>query len=206
MPSLIPPRPHCAPFWEAQTLPWHKGVRILPSANYFAAMAKHNTLRIEFDTARSEFLDNLDEAIADARRRLNGMFRELDYPTRERMAKRLGVELEIYPLPQAADFRVDLGDAEEQRIRQAIEANANQAIERAMGDLWQRVHDVVSGMLDKLSRYQSDPATGKVVATFRDSAVNNLRDMVDLLGRLNVTDDPNLEAMRRRLVKIIVRT
>ena len=33
-------------------------------------------------------------------------------------------------------------------------------------------------------------------AIFRDSLVTNARDVVEVLGRLNVTGDPRLEAMR----------
>lgn len=186
-------------FWESQTLVWSKGTRILPSANYFLATQKHRELSADFDAARDAFLDDFDAIKIEAKRRLNGAFNESDYPSRAAMARRIGVELAVYPMPTGEDFRVTLGDGEQERIREEIERNTNRAVENAIADLWQRTYTVVSEMLEKLARYAVDPATGKTIATFRDSAVENLRSMVDLLGRLNITDDRNLEAMRERL-------
>jgi hypothetical protein len=59
-----------------------------------------------------------------------------------------------------------------------------------MQDAWTRLHDVVSHIAERLS----DPK-----AIFRDSLIDNAKDVCDTLQRLNVTNDPNLEAMRARV-------
>lgn len=43
---------------------------------------------------------------------------------------------------------------------------------------------------------------GKTAATFRDSLVDNARELVDVLKRLNVADDPQLEEYRRETEKL----
>ncbi|MEI2420850.1 hypothetical protein V6O07_11305, partial [Arthrospira platensis SPKY2] len=57
-------------------------------------------------------------------------------------------------------------------------------------DVWQRLYDRVRHFAEKLD----DPK-----AIFRDSTVNHLVELCELLPRLNVMDDPNLEAMRQEV-------
>jgi len=61
----------------------------------------------------------------------------------------------------------------------------------AMADAWNRLHDCLSHMSDKLA--------GEEKQLFRDSLVGNAVQLCDLLTRLNVTSDPKLEACRKKL-------
>jgi len=59
-----------------------------------------------------------------------------------------------------------------------------------MTEVWTRLFDRVKHMAEKLA----DPK-----AIFRDSMVENAREICALLPRLNFADDPNLEAMRQQV-------
>lgn len=174
-------------FHYAQTLPWKDdGWRILPSANYFNYTEEMRRLRAEFDDAVREFLDSYPSLVEEARWQLNGLFNPEDYPSIFKMANKFCFEVEVNPMPTAADFRVDLQADEVARIQKEIEARANKGAQVAMQDLWNRLHGAVSSMAERLS----DP--DKI---FRDSLVTNLVDLVDLLPRLNLTGDANLAKM-----------
>ena len=71
-------------------------------------------------------------------------------------------------------------------------------VQRAEGmatrDCWDRLYKVVSKAAEKLA----DPK-----GIFRDSLVENARELCELLPRLNVMDDPNLEAMRHSVEKAL---
>jgi len=57
-----------------------------------------------------------------------------------------------------------------------------------MNDCWHRLYKHVEHITEKLS----DPKN-----IFRDSMLDNARETCDLLTRLNITEDPNLESMRQ---------
>ena len=57
-------------------------------------------------------------------------------------------------------------------------------------DAWGRLYKHVQHIAEKLA----DPK-----GIFRDSMVENAQETCDLLTRLNIADDPNLEAMRREV-------
>lgn len=185
---------------EKQTLPWTlTGVGLLPAANYFPYMAEHRRLAIMFDLAKEAFMEGFAAAQASAKVSLGDLYRETDYPAPDDLSGRISTTLDVLPLPSAADFRVTLGAAEEARVRADIEASVNDAVAGAVRSLWQRVHDTVEAMHDRLTKFKKDEATGKVEHPFRDSLVTNMRELVDLMARLNITDDAALETMRRRL-------
>jgi hypothetical protein len=140
----------------------------------------------QFDDQVREFLENYPELISRAKKTLNQMFDEQDYPDIHKLETRFAFATQITPVPSAEDFRVDLAQEEVSAIRQQIEHQAQKAQAEAMASLWQRLYDVVSKMADRLDEEG---------AVFRDSLVNNIKDLAALLPRLNIAEDPDLERL-----------
>lgn len=65
-----------------------------------------------------------------------------------------------------------------------------EAEQAALKDVWNRLYERVKHIAEKLA----DPK-----AIFRDSMVENAKEICALLPRLNFADDPNLEAMRQQV-------
>jgi hypothetical protein len=63
-----------------------------------------------------------------------------------------------------------------------------------MGDVWERTYKALSNMSAKLDYSGKDDKK-----IFRDTLVNNVRDMLGLLSKFNITGDQRMENMRVRL-------
>jgi len=97
------------------------------------------------------------------------------------------------PLLDAGDFRVTLGDEEKERIKRQITAAVEASLQVASRELWQRLYEAVSHLAERLQAYK---VTGEGVEhPFRDSVVTNLVKLVNVLPKLNVTGDPELERL-----------
>jgi hypothetical protein len=178
-------------FHYEQTLPWaQEGARILPSANYMEYSGTMRQLRVAFDEAVRVFLVEYPNLKESARQVLNGNYRDEDYPTPEKLRRKFKVNVEPTPFPSAEDFRVEIADQHAEVIRGQIESQVQDAVSDAMTDLWQRLYSAVMRMTERLS----DPKK-----IFRDSLVGNLRELVELLPRLNLTGDAQLEELRRQV-------
>ena len=114
---------------------------------------------------------------------LNGLFREEDYPSAAKLREKFGVKLEILPIPSGADFRVEMSAEEQARVSREIDANVRQSLTRGTEDLWKRLREVVSHMVDRLNEPES---------RFHRSLVTNVFDLVEILPRLNVNGDAEL--------------
>jgi len=178
------------------TSPWlDDGLRILPSANYQAMAAKMREHKESFEQAVSEFVAAYPDLVDDARQRLNGMFNAADYPDQYDIACRFSWHIRTMPMASDNDFRVDLASEQVESIRQSIRADLEHATQAAMSDAWSRLHGVVSKMSERLTAYKAAENGGKATGIFRDSLVENIRDLIDVLPALNIAGDANLSAM-----------
>src|SRR5262249_46627307 len=79
----------------------------------FPYLGEHRRLLIMFDAAKAAFMSGYLAAKQSAQKQLGDMYKESDYPTPDELDSRIGCELEVMPLPDAKDFRVALGEADE---------------------------------------------------------------------------------------------
>lgn len=172
------------------TLPWGiDGTQMLPTSNYLQFMSDFRKERDEWNILVRNFVDHYDTLKEDAKRILGGLYDPADYPSAVDIRQKFHMDMAVFPVP-SADFRVSIASDELSRIQQDVERRVAEAQTNAMKDVWQRLFDRVKHMAEKLA----DPK-----AIFRDSMVENAREICALLPRLNFTDDPNLEALRQQV-------
>ncbi len=175
------------------TLPWgDDGERILPADGFMAYSQQMRQCRSEFETAVTDFLAAYPGYVEQSKARLGEMFRGEDYPAAADMGDRFEFGVSFLPLPNAEDLRLGISEEGVERIRKDTERQVQEATAEGMRDVWQRLYDAVNHMAERLSEPD---------AIFRDSLVGNVKELIDVLPLLNLTDDPNLEAMRRTVAE-----
>lgn len=178
------------------TLPWGiDGTQMLPTSNYLQFMSDFRKERDEWNILVRNFVDHYDTLKEDAKRILGGLYDPADYPSAVDIRQKFHMDMAVFPVP-SADFRVSIASDELTRIQQDVERRVAEAQTNAMKDVWQRLFDRVKHMAEKLA----DPK-----AIFRDSMVENAREICALLPRLNFTDDPNLEALRQQVEASLIK-
>jgi hypothetical protein len=171
------------------TLPWgDKGTGILPTGMYMEYMSKMRAVKDKYTIAVQKFIDIYPSLKEEAKRRLNGLYRDEDYPSPAELERKYAFHINIMPLPDAKDFRVSLQAEEVERIRRDIEVQIMKSQNIAMQNLWQRLYARVKRMAERLSDDE---------AVFRDSLVHNLIELCRILPAMNIAGDPKLEEMRR---------
>jgi hypothetical protein len=182
------------------TMPWSdSGARLLPAAVYLDYQAKMRAFREDYAAAVEVFVTGYEAHKEAARKQLGNLFKDSDYPTLGDVRRRFGMSVAIDPVPAGEDFRVSLGDAQAAMIRAEIEQRAASQLESAMRDLYQRVADVTGRMAERLTAYKPGEKGQRAEGTFKDSLVGNVRELAALLPALNVTGDPRLNAIAKRM-------
>jgi hypothetical protein len=166
------------------TMPWgDDGWRLLPSEVYLEYTQTMRQLRTEFETAVAEFLLNYPALQAAAQQRLGRMYDADDYPSVDKLRSRFHFSMKIDPIESAGDFRVELSETEVLKIKAEIERRSREREANAMKDLWDRLYEVIERMSERLSDEDKK---------FRDSLVKNILNLTDLLPKMNVTGDQEL--------------
>lgn len=187
------------------TLPWtNDGARILSSAAYFKYTAEMRSFQDSIADLVIDFAHEYPQLQEDARRRLNGLYNPADYPADIR--DRFTFGFNVLPLPQCEDFRVQLGQHEVRRIQADMQAQVDASIQNAMRDVWQRMFAVVNRMSSALRAYQPAANGSKAENVFRDSLVENIREVLRIVPLLNITADAHVtdtaEQIERELCKL----
>jgi len=180
-------------FHNDNTLSWDRnGGGLLPNTNYLDYTRQLNALISDFDQAVDTFVAAYPTLQAEAAQHLNGLYNAADYPDAAHIRSRFGVNVTFLPVPDSSDFRVSLQDGEAEKIRQGIEQYTRDQLSGAVQDLWERLQTAVRNVKTKLSDKDS---------IFRDSLIENIKDICKLIPKLNVTNDPNLDTIAAEAMK-----
>lgn len=184
-------------FHYKHTLPWSdKGARILPTKLFMPYQDGLAQLRDKREKAVDSFLDVYPTLVQSARTRLNTMFDPFDYPSVAELRKSFAVDLELMPVPNAEDFRVDvLNESMQTSIRRNIMTSLEERTKQANRECWQRVHEVVGRIAEQCSKPK-----GRIY----DSLMDNARDLALVIDGLNITSDAGITAIGDDLRALIV--
>lgn len=176
------------------TLPWDdKGRRLMPSTNYFDFTKKMSEIKSKFEKEVANFAASYPTMIEEARVRLNGLFNDDDYPND--IEEKFDIRVSFSPIPEKEDIRVDIDEAEVLKLQDAIGKEINNRFAEAHRNIFQRVVDHLKHMKERLDVKDS---------VFKNTLFENILPLIDLLPRLNVAGDPNVDTMCNDLRSLYV--
>lgn len=184
------------------TMPWwDEGTRILPTIMYVETANRFRQFRTDFLGAADRFNTKYPHYKAAAKKRLNGMYKEEDYPEPSRVRGMFDFKMRISPCPDIQDFRVSLAKEHADDIKSNLEAELKSTLNDAMKEPVRRIIVVAEKMATKLKGYKPKTETSGAENTFRDSLVTNIQELLPLLDAFNLTGDKNLTALTQRIEK-----
>jgi hypothetical protein len=199
---------------EFLTLPWgDDGYRVLPAATY---MEHTNTMRLratEFQAAYSR-LEARFEDLVNSQSRLGSMFNIEDYPGMRKdgekfrfifpneLREKFSFKTDVLPLGDASDFRVNISDDERERIKRQLAESIQASLRAGSRELWQRLYTVVSHMSARMAEYNSAEEGSR--PKLYKSMVTNIVELVDVLPKLNIAGDTELNRMANDVRKSLM--
>ena len=183
----------------AMTMPWSDtGMRLLPTSRYFKYNEQMIALKAEYFTLVDTFLASYNWEITQAQVKLGDLFNPNEYPSAASLQSKFGFGYTYIPISEAKDWRIDIEAGAKEELAQHYQSYYQNQLHAAMADVNRRARDVAERMSERLD--YGDKETKKV---FRDSLVNNVLEIVDLMDACNLTGDPvmrdNAQALRDAL-------
>lgn len=184
--------------FKSMTLPYEGGYRLLPSPNIMdvQAMVTQVTKRIS-RAVKEDILDKLDYLKAEMRQAQGTLFKEEHFPQHNDLRQKYGVKFDLTTLPSSdtmGKFVNELGDAKVREYKGQIDKAMQAKLEMSMRDVWSRLYDAIKHLRDRLG----EVAKGEGKRLSR-SVVDDLSELVDLLPKLNITDDVQLNTLTQRV-------
>lgn len=179
-------------YHKAHTLGYiDKGPRILANASYFDYTEKMRELIGNVDRRLAQLMPQYDKFV-----QLDMMYRSQgrtstnvsvsDYPTAEEFQSRMGFELRFQPLPEAKHFLFDISDEDMETFNQTMADVASSA----RTEVIKKMLEPLQHLVEKLNK-----PIGTDNSIFRDSAVENVIEGLEMAKRLNVGGDEDIVMM-----------
>jgi hypothetical protein len=191
----------CRAWNGTQTLPWLKGIGLLPMENFFKYREQLATMEANFFALVDDFIAEYPRLKNDQAFKLGKWYKADEFPDVETLPRRFKFEYNFLPVPESGDFRINCEARIKADLQEQYEKMFDNKLAEAMRDPWDRLHKVLTHMTDKLT--DNEDGDRKI---FRDSIIDNAVELCDLLTRLNVVKDPELEKARRMLEKAVTST
>ena len=188
--------------WRNQVLykystPWlHKGETMVPVANYNILMDKEREAKVTFEEYVNEFIAEYSENKRNQEKLLNGLYQETDYLSEYKLKKKFSWNIDFYPIPDSGNLLIDIVESSFKDISSNMDKMVQIGIQNSLSSTWKKVFDAVKALSDKLKENRTDKEGNDVSPIFRDSLIENIRDLVNLLPSLNIINDPALEQAR----------
>lgn len=185
-------------FHYKHTLPWQdaEGIRILPVDTFSAYQQSMSEFRTKHEELVDTFVKQYPDVVDEARYRLNGLFDIEDFPPVDQIRSKFSWEVSFSPVPESGDFRVSLGQEVLKQMEADLSKRLSHNYHEACVDLFERIHEQTANMAERLENY-----TGTRKGRFNDSLVGNIRELAQLLPKLNVSGDKRLADLAARIDK-----
>ncbi len=187
---------------RSNTCGWFdKGPRLLPNKNHLDYVAAQGAFKAQHESAAQRFCRAYPTYRDEAKTMLKGLYREADYPTVESLRRKFVYTTTFFPVPAGEHFLLEMNEKIVRHLQRDLDEKVNSAANATMQELWQRLFGAVNRMSRALTNYDPTRGDDRRAGTIRESMVDHLREIADLLPKLNWAGDPHLDAMRHELVR-----
>jgi RNA polymerase-binding transcription factor DksA len=188
------------------TFPWgDSAMRLLPAKAFPEFDKKIRESVAELQSCIEEYIREYPNLVDTSRVELNGMFDATQYPDQDKLASMFKVSCNYWPMPASGHFVADIASDAANEARETIVRETIARSNHAVNDMVSRVESAVKSYVDRLSAYRKevdDYGTTTISNIFRDSLIDNLREISRLTRAMNFTDDAGLEAVANQVERL----
>lgn len=184
------------------TLPWSdSGIRLLPTKNFMTFNERMGKFEQEFVDLVNDFVNVYPSLITAQAMALGDMFDRSEYPSPQEVAHKFSFRVNYMPVPNAGDFRVDVGNEAQAELQKKLSALADERIAVAMEDAKNRLKEHLDRMMRQLRVEEVNGKQKK--GRIHTSLIEGGLELCDALKSLNLTNDITIEAARVELEKLL---
>ena len=185
-------------YHREQTVPWGDlGDRLVSNQNLIDYKNNMAQLEDEFWDLAEQTLVEYPQAVEQARLEVTGlgyMFNEDEYPSVDQLRRKFKFSLVFEAVPDVGDFRVDIGNQAASEMREQYKQVLSDRINAVHQDLAERLAEPLQRMSKGLDYNEGEKPSG-----FRDTLVDNVLSIVDLMRTCNLNGNAHIAGIQQDL-------
>lgn len=170
------------------TLPFDHGMGVVSGAmfdEFRTTMVQH---RQRFEAEADKFVSDIyPSVLAEAQVRLAGLYEADDFPRPDALRAKFRMQVALMPVTAAAELKLDhLTETVQAELKAEYEAQLEERMRETRQEMWRRLIEPAT----LFAQAMQDPER-----VFKESTVENLRQIAEMAPRMCVAPDPELNAM-----------
>jgi hypothetical protein len=187
---------------KRRTYDWAGSSRYLPMAHLEKFKSEFDEMRSEHAGLLAKFEQAYPDIVGAMQFKHGDMFDASEYPSVTEIGKRFGMKLFITPVP-TNDFRVAIADDIARDLKEHYERSANEKVQEIMRDASMRLVDYIKRIAHACRDVEPDENGKARRPKVYEATLAQAKEQCELLKEFNLTNDSQLEEMRRDLLATI---
>jgi hypothetical protein len=176
-------------YFVRHTVPWGYGVRLMKATFFGDFNRRIKEFSVELSAALTELEPVIPELKERSRNKLNGGFKDEEWPTTEYILGRFGIAVKYMPVVAPGDFRLELDDTLLNELKKQHQSEFMDSQTEMLRKLWKRVYTTVE---------RAAKLRDKEVKVY-ESVFKDIDELADVLPFINMMDDPNLDKLGKEI-------
>jgi hypothetical protein len=147
-------------------------------------------LGMQFAKLVDEFVEEYAEKVQAMQLDLGDLFNAADYPPADRIKEKFAWRVNIMPLAAPSQFHQDMASDIYESVASNYQRHFEEQVASAMQEKWGKMYERLNHLIAAVT---DDPAKDGKANRFKESTVDNLKGMLNVLDSFNLTDDPALQ-------------
>lgn len=188
-------RTHTHPFVD-------RGDRVLPNALYDEYTGGMRALINAVDNLMAKHIPNYDAYVLQdiayrSTNKTNSRAQVSDYPTAEEFERGMGFDFRFKPMPDRRHFLYDISDEDLENFEMSIRDTTSMAVNNTVEKMLVPLKHLADALAHPIGA--TDPVSGGRLGIFRDSAIENVIEGVQLAKKLAIDPPPELVNLTKEL-------
>ena len=176
---------------DSMTLPYMTGQKLLAVGMYEKHGQALADLKQDFEMARDVFISDIKKDQERQKIKLGSLYNESDYPNVEDIREKFTFTVQYETIADCQKFdTMGLGKL----INDAVEIQ-NKRIDNAVMDMFKRIEKYLGNFAERTKNYKPKTENSRVQNEFRDTLISNLRELVENLPLMNITNNPKINEL-----------
>jgi hypothetical protein len=177
------------------TVKWSDFNSYLPAPHYLEFMDEYTPLEKKHSLLCETFFEAYEFQQTGAQARLGAMFKWSDYPSIEEIRSRFALRLNVFPVPESGDYRVDIANEQMEVLKSKFASFYENKLRDIATDVYTQIATSVDHMVETLTRYTNKKRDGELTK-LNSSLIDNMLHLLTTMRGFNVTSDPQIERIR----------
>lgn len=194
-------------FLKEHSLSWDdNGTRLVKASEFQHVKDELVSFQAEFNKAVNKLCAGHDALVKTAKQRVGDLFEHVDFPTSGKEFKaKYSFDFTVGKLQDTdADIRIaGLSKAQAEELKQSMVTDYAAKTQRVKQEVVKRLEDVIGKMAKTLRKKQVELVDGSKGVLFRDSLIENVRELAEIAPSLNVTRSAKVADAIAAMTKLV---